>query len=121
LEPFGGYDFKDECDKRRADQATGGHFMSEEIPKANPPLTTKERSAVAKLTDTDMRVIDAAILANSSHDWHKVARVVTFTDDAINSRRPDLSYLFYTLCLAQLVEERRLESQGNLEYIRFIQ
>ena len=53
--------------------------MSEEIPMANPPLSSEEQSVVAKLTDADLQVIDAAILANSSNRWLKVARVVVWT------------------------------------------
>ena len=93
--------------------------MSEEVPMANPPLSAEEQSAVAKLIDTDLHVIDTAILANSSNRWLKVARVVWNTQDALRSRYPDLSYIFYSQRLIQLVEDGRLESQGNLEYMRF--
>lgn len=93
--------------------------MSEEIPQPNPALTAEEQSAVAKLTAADLQVIDAAILANSSNRWLKVARVVTSAEDALSNSYPDLSYVFYAQRLIRLAEEGRLESQGNLEHMRF--
>jgi hypothetical protein len=93
--------------------------MSEEIPTANSPLSAEEQSAVAELTDTDLEIIDAAILGNSSTQWLKVARVVASTDKALAARYPSLSYLFYAQRLIQLAKQGRLESQGNLEFMRF--
>ena len=93
--------------------------MTEEIPQPNPPLSAEEHSAAAKLTDADLQIIDAAILANSSNRRLKVARVVTATEDALRNRYPELSYLSYAQRLIRLAEEGRLESQGNLKHIRF--
>jgi len=93
--------------------------MSEEIPQANPPLSVEERAVVAKLTETDLEKIDVAILANVSTSWLKVARVVAFTDSALRDRYPGLSYIFYAQRLIHLAETGRLESQGNVEYMRF--
>ena len=93
--------------------------MDEEVPIANPPLSAKEQAAVAKLTDADLQIIDAAISANCSAGWFKVARVVVDTEKALGSRYPALSYIFYTERLRRLVDERKLESQGDLRYMRF--
>jgi len=93
--------------------------MSEEIPEVNPPPTAEEQSAADKLTDADLQIIDAAILANTSNRWLKVARVAGRTADALSNRYPDLSYVFYAQRLLRLAEVGRLESQGNLEYMRF--
>lgn len=93
--------------------------MSEEIPRANPPLSAGERSVVAKLTETDLQVIDAAILANCAKTWLKVARVVGSTERALSNRYPGLSDIFYAQRLVQLAELGRLESQGDLAYMRF--
>jgi hypothetical protein len=102
-----------------ADRLNFSRFMSEEIPMANPPLSDQEQSAVARLTDTDLQVIDATILASSSNRWLKVARVVTWTEKSLSDRFPGLSYVFYAQRLIHLTEQGRLESQGNLEYMRF--
>jgi hypothetical protein len=93
--------------------------MSEEIPMANPPFSDEEQAVVAKLTDADLQAIDATILANSSNRWLKVARVVLHTERALSDRYPGLSYIFYAQRLIRLAEEGRLDSQGNLEYMRF--
>lgn len=93
--------------------------MSEEIPETNPPMTAEEQSAAARLTGADLRIIDDAILASASARWLKVARVVISTADALSNRYPDLSHVFYAERLARLVQEGRLESQGNIAYMRF--
>ena len=82
--------------------------MSEEIPMANPPLSAEEQIVVAKLTDADLQVIDAEILANSSHRWLKVARVVLWTEKALSDRFPGLSYIFYAQRLIHLSERGTL-------------
>lgn len=93
--------------------------MDEEIPIANPPLTAEEQSFAAKLSDADLKAIDATVLANSSDEWLKVARVVARTTDALKNRYPNLSDVFYAQRLCQLVDKGRLHSQGNLLYMRF--
>lgn len=89
------------------------------MPEANPPLTAEEQSAATRLTDADFQIIDAAILANASVQWLKVARVVLRTENALRPRYPELSCIFYAQRLVQLEEDGRLVSQGNLEYMRF--
>jgi Protein of unknown function len=94
--------------------------MRKEIPIPNPPPSAKEESAIAKLTEADLQAIDSTILANCSHDWLKVARVILHTEKALKGRySPDLTFVFYTLRLMQLVMDGRLASQGNLQYMRF--
>lgn len=86
---------------------------------ANPPLSAEEQSAVAQLTDADLEAIDSAIMANASNRWLKAARVVRWTETALNERSPGLSDVFYAQRLILLAERGRLESQGNLEFMRF--
>src|SRR5688572_22739893 len=93
--------------------------MSEEIPQANPPLSAKEQSAVARLNPAELQAIDAVILANASERWLKVARVVISTADALEQQHPGLSYIFYAQRLCKLAAAGRLESKGNLAYMRF--
>ena len=93
--------------------------MSREIPIANPPLSSDEQAVVAGLTKTDLQVIDAAILANSSNRWLKVAMVVVRTEKELSDRYPGLLHVFYAQRLIHLANEGRLESRGNLEYVRF--
>ncbi len=93
--------------------------MSEEIPRANPPLSDVEQSIVAKLTEAELQVIDATILANSSNRWLKVARVIYSAEAALKDRHLGLTYIFYAERLIRLTEEGHLESQGNLKHMRF--
>jgi hypothetical protein len=93
--------------------------MSNEIPEANPSPNAEEQSASAKLTEADLRVIDAAILANCSHRWLKVALVVTSTEDALKEHYPALSYVYYSTRVVCLASKGRLEFQGDLQHIRF--
>jgi hypothetical protein len=93
--------------------------MSEEIPMANPPLSTEEQSVVARLNQADFQTIDATILTQASDRWRKVARVVGATADALQIQYPGLAYVFYTQRISQLVGDGRLVSKGNLSYMRF--
>ena len=93
--------------------------MWQEVPEENPPISPAEQSVVEKLADTDLQIIDAAILSNASKRWYKVARVVVFTEEALRNRYPGLSYIFYARRLIHLADEVQLESQGNLKYMRF--
>jgi hypothetical protein len=93
--------------------------MSEEVPQINPPLTVEEQAAIAILTDADLQIIDAAILAETSNRWLKVARIVARSERALSGRYPNLSYIFYAQRLHHLVERGLLEAQGNPEYMRF--
>jgi ubiquinone biosynthesis protein UbiJ len=92
--------------------------MNDEIPIPNPPLTPEEQSAADKLSDMDLQAIDAAILANSSNRWLKVAMVVGRTENALRNKYPALSDLFYAQRVCRLVDEGRLESQGDLLYVK---
>ena len=93
--------------------------MNEEVPIKNPPLCADEQAAVSKLTDEDLREIDAAILAHSSNRWLKVVRVVWDVEHELKQHHPQLSYIFYAQRLIHLAEVGTLESQGNLEFMRF--
>ena len=93
--------------------------MSDEIPIANPPLSAEEQSVVSRLTDTDLQIIDAAIMTNSSNRWLKVAMVVWQTEKALSDRYPGLSYIFYAQRMASTLQMMDVSNQGNLEYMRF--
>ena len=92
---------------------------SEEIPEPTPPLTPEEQALVAKLSEVDLQTVDATIMASSREQWRKVAMVVATTMHTLEDRYPLLPDLFYAQRLRRLVEQGRLESQGNLLYMRF--
>jgi len=93
--------------------------VTDEIPIPNDPLTVEELAAVARLRAADYEIIDAAILGQSDKRWLKVARVVLHSERELIGRFPDISYLFYAERLKHLVQAGLLESQGNLNHMRF--
>jgi hypothetical protein len=93
--------------------------MPDEIPTANRPLTAEEQAVIAKLSDADFQVIDAAILANCMDRWLKVVRVVIGAEEVLKSRYPGISYVFYAQRLCRLVDEGHLDAQGDVQYMRF--
>jgi hypothetical protein len=92
--------------------------MNDEIPRPDPPLTPEQRDNAAQLSETEIVAIDEALLSNASHEWRKVAMVVAMTMGChLNSVSvPDI---FYSQRVRKLVEDGRLESEGNLAYVRF--
>jgi Protein of unknown function/Fumarate reductase flavoprotein C-term len=93
--------------------------LRKEIPIPKEPLSDKERATLAKLTEADWVIIDTAILASASDRWRKVAMVVGRIAKDLQEKYPDLSYSFYAERISQLVDAGRLDSQGDLSYIRF--
>ncbi len=93
--------------------------MIQEIPKPDPPLTPEQRAKVAQLSDAEIRAIDEALLSNTCHQWRKVARVVGTMMISLENRVQGIPDLFYSQRVRKLVEDGRLESQGNLAYMRF--
>jgi len=89
-----------------------------EVLQADPVLTADESARVAQLTESDIRRIDEALVAAASANWRKVARVVA---SAMNesTHGPGIPDIYYASRVRALVEAGRLESQGNLEYMRF--
>jgi hypothetical protein len=93
--------------------------VSDEIPREIPPLSPAEQTIAERLTAADLEIIDATIMANCSARWLKVARIVSYTEETLRARYPGLSYIFYTERLSWLVEQGRLESKGDVFYVRF--
>jgi hypothetical protein len=93
--------------------------VTEEIPKPDPPLTPEQKVKVAQLSEAEIRSIDEALLSNACHRWRKIARVVGTTMSSLTNRIQGIPDLFYSQRVRKLVEDGRLESQGNLAYMRF--
>ncbi|MDX1529342.1 MAG: DUF3658 domain-containing protein [Gammaproteobacteria bacterium] len=91
--------------------------MSEDTPKPLP-LSPEEEARISELTASDVRQIDEALLTEANVRWRKVARVVGFAMSKPEhiSGVPDV---FYAQRIRKLVEDGRLESQGDLDHIRF--
>ncbi len=93
--------------------------MTREIPIPPEPLTVEERALVEQLSDEDLERIDDALLQSAERRFLKVARVASTVMLSPEYRYRGLPDEFYRQRLCRLVDEGRLESQGNLDYMRF--
>ena len=83
-------------------------------------LTDEEAVRVAALSISELEQIDNALLAHAGpHHWLKVARIV----GAVMTERPahvtNVPDAFYAKRVATLVMQGKLESQGDLQRMRF--
>ena len=93
-------------------------FMEQEE-KPDPPLDVEQSLRVSKLTQEDLWDIDREILAQSARSWRKVARIVGQAIDKLSARIPDVPDVYYAQRVRHLVEIGKLESQGDLHFMRF--
>jgi len=93
--------------------------MHKEVPIPTPPLSAEELAAFERLTPEEVAAIDDAILSCALPHWRKVAMVVVRAHEKLAKRFPQFSHVVYAERVRALAEEGRLESQGNLSYMRF--
>ena len=93
--------------------------MASEVPIPNPPLSPEEASAFAQLGKEEAGRIDDAILSCATPHWQKVARMVILAEKKLSAKYPQFSYVLYAERIRLLAEQGRLDSQGNLAYMRF--
>jgi hypothetical protein len=93
--------------------------MSHEIPEPNPPLSPEEESVLTNLASADLEFIDATVLSCARPHWQKVAMVVGRAKQKLEAKYPEFSHSFYAMRVQVLADARRLESQGDLDYMRF--
>ncbi len=94
-------------------------YPPEVVPKPDPDLTLAQKTLVERLTEEQILEIDNLLLSHATRRWRKVAMLVGLAmmeDDKCPEGIPDV---FYSQRIRKLVEEGRLESQGNLQYMRF--
>lgn len=95
----------------------GGQMEEDRNP--DPPLSAEQMGLVAKLSAAEVERIDKTLLANCSHNWRKVARVVGTTMTSLKPWPPGIPDVYYSQRIARLVEEGKLESAGNLQFMRY--
>lgn len=84
------------------------------------PLTPEQEVVVAKLSPEDLAKIDEGLLSNCCENWRKVAMVVGTTMMSDGPYRfEDVPDVFYSQRVRALVESGLLESQGNLDFMRY--
>lgn len=93
--------------------------MSEIEPQEDRPLDADEQARAAKLTDSDLRVIDECILSHVTHRYQKTARMVALTMMELRDRFPVLPDVFYSGRIKLLAGRGVIESVGNLNRMRF--
>jgi hypothetical protein len=84
------------------------------------PLTPEQETVVEKLSPDDLAKIDEGLLSNCCDRWRKVAMVVgtTMMRDG-PYRYENVPDVFYSQRVKALVERGLLESQGNLDFMRY--
>jgi hypothetical protein len=82
-------------------------------------LDAEDEERASRLTAAELQVIDQSLLEHCSPQWRKVARVVGSAMTSMIKAFPDLPDGFYARRVIELVQSGSLESQGNLEYMRF--
>ena len=93
--------------------------MSEHDVRPDPPLTPDQAIRVSRLRQEDLWEIDRVLLAQSAPAWRKVARIVGMTIGELSERLPNIPDVYYAQRVRRLVAVGELESQGNLEYMRY--
>ena len=92
---------------------------NDEQPEPDPPLSPEEQQRVDQLSTAEVNAIDEALFEDACDQWRKVARIVGTTLGRLRDRIPGVPDLFYAQRVRHLVAAGRLESQGNLEFMRF--
>ena len=93
--------------------------MTDEVPIPTPPLSSDEAAALAKLSREELASIDLAVLDCALPRWRKVAMVVGLAMEKLRAQYPQFSDTFYAERVRALADQGRLESQGDLSYMRF--
>ena len=92
----------------------------DEVPGEPDTLPSPEElERLNHLSEEQIQIIDDALMASVSTQWRKMARIIGFamaTNFELIQNVPDV---IYGHRLRRLVDEGKLESQGNLDYMRF--
>ena len=91
--------------------------MNEEI--IDPDLTPEQKELVKSLSNEQLNEIDQALLSNACKYFRKVARVVGTTMNQLPNRIEGIPDIFYAQRIKHLVSQGKLESEGNLNAMRF--
>lgn len=91
------------------------------LPEGPPDteLDDEEQQTVLALSESQVALIDSLLLADCAPSWRKVARIVRTALTRGPEELTEVPVGFFTQRVKALVESGRLESQGNLDYMRF--
>ena len=82
-------------------------------------LSEEDQKLASGLTPADLELIDATLLSECAPSWRKVARVVGTAMNSLQHQFPGIPDGYYAQRVVLLVSSGSLESQGNLNYMRF--
>jgi hypothetical protein len=74
---------------------------------------------MGQLGEGAIQVIDKALFANASTQWRKMARVIASAMEDNFDLIKGVPDIFYAHRLRKFVENGQLESQGDLNHMRF--
>ncbi len=93
--------------------------MATEVPQPNDELTPKELGCYRSMSQSQRDEIDETIFTHVADHWKKVAWVAVQTHEVLESRFPEFSINFYAERIGYLADRGRLNSKGNVAYMRF--
>ena len=88
-------------------------------PPFDPPMTEEQLELTGKLSDADLAKIDNQLVANSALQYRKSARVIGSTMMDLQSEFQHIPDVFYSTRVIHLVEQNKLEAQGDLRRMRY--
>ena len=91
--------------------------MNNEAP--DPDLTPEQKLKVSLLSEIQIEEIDEKLVSFATNRWQKVAKIVGMTVQNLQSRVIGIPDVYYAQRVSKLVKNGVLESQGNLQYMRF--
>ena len=94
-------------------------FFTEEAREPDPDLTPEQKALVETLSSEEIQKIDELLLSHAKRSWRKVAMVVGLAMTEKKGTREGVPDVLYSQRVRALVEKACLESQGNLQYMRF--
>lgn len=93
--------------------------MHRQMKRRDPSLSAAEWRSLLRLTRLRVARIDAALLAQASFQWRKVARVVGTAMTKRSRRVAGVPDLYYSERVRVLVRRGVLQAQGNLKAMRY--
>ena len=85
----------------------------------DPPLTQEQLKLVSNLSEAELNYIDSTLLSNVSSQWRKAARVIGTTMSEKDNKITGIPDIYYSQRLSRLVKKGLIESQGNLQAMRY--
>jgi Protein of unknown function len=87
--------------------------------KPDPPLGEQDEVLSRSLSPETITLIDAALLSETLENWRKVAMVVARTMEVLDGRVIALPDIYFARRVRYLVENGKLDSQGDLSRMRY--